>query len=156
MPRYFEFFFPADPMTEISEAEARGSGSYAVEANVGAMTRYEVWVQGQLDHAVYPEAEPGPQIAELQRTKDAGVPTWITSTAIRDGDQVRYTIWYYDRGDRLEKRVERVNTPGRDVSTWYDAEGRLGGTLERRFNEHGEQIEVVATTPDGRRLVVDD
>ena len=156
MPRYFEFFFAADPMTEISESEARTSGSYAVEADVGATRRFEVWVQGELDHVVYSDAQPAPHIAELQRTIDARVPTWITSPAVHDGEQQRYTIWYYAPGGQLNNRTDYVNTPGRAVSTWYDAHDRLGGTLERRYNEHGEQIEAVETTPDGRRIVVDD
>jgi hypothetical protein len=40
------------------------------------------------------------------------------------------------------------------VSTWYGADGQLGGSRERRYNEQGEQIEVIETTPDGRRIIV--
>ena len=39
MTRYFETFYNAEPMDELSEAEARAAGSYTVEDDA-AMRRY--------------------------------------------------------------------------------------------------------------------
>lgn len=156
VPRYYEVFFVADPMREISKTEALEATSYAVEADIDSTRRYQIWVRGELDLVVYPNAEPTAQIAALQRTHDSAVPSWITSAPIRDGEELRYAIWYFEPGGRLEKRVDTVVDSRLRVETWYDAQGRLGGTLERHYNEDGEQIEVVATRPGGQRVVVDD
>lgn len=153
-PRYFETFFVDDSMTELPEVEARALPSYVVEADVGATRRMEVWLHGALERVIYPDTQPGPEIAELQRTRDAGVPTWITSVVTRDADATRYTIWYYTPSSQLERRTDYANTRERSISTWYDADGQIGGARERRYNEEGEQIEVIETTPDGRRVIV--
>jgi hypothetical protein len=154
MPRYFETFFVADPMTDLPEAEARALPSYVVEADAGATRRMEVWLHGELERVVYPDTRPGPEVAELQRTKDARVSTWVTSTVARDADEDRYTIWYYKPGGELEHRTDYVSTPALIVSTWYNAAGKLGGSRERHYNEHGEQVEVIEITPEGRRMIV--
>lgn len=156
MPRYFESFIVDEPLTEISEQQARDSGWYVVEANRQGVRRLEVFSEGKLDRVVFPETAPSPAISALQRGLDAKVPTWIASAPVREGDQLRYTLWYYEPGGRLEKRVDTVDRPGLYTSSWFDAEGRLGGTLERRFDEYGELIEVVEILPDGRRIIVDD
>jgi hypothetical protein len=154
MPRYFDLFFVDEPMTELLEEEARALPSYVVEANAGTIRRMEVWLHGELERVIYPESQPGLEVAELQRTRDAGVSTWITSPVTRDADAARYTIWYYAPGGGLDHRTECVNSSERSVSTWYGADGQLGGSRERRYNEQGEQIEVIETTPDGRRIIV--
>lgn len=114
----------------------------------------EVWLHGELERVVYPDTQPGPEVAELQRTKDARVSTWVTSTVVRDADEDRYTIWYYKPGGELEHRTDYVSTPELTVSTWYDATGKLGGSRERHYNEQGEQVEVIEITPEGRRMIV--
>jgi hypothetical protein len=154
MPRYFETFFVDEPMIERSETEARELASYVVEAPVGATPRLEVWLHGELERVIYPEARPGPDVAELQRTRDTAVPTWITSPVMRDADMARYTIWHYHPGGQLQHRTDYLSTPLRTESTWYDAEGRLGGARERHYSEDGEQLQVIEITPDGRRMVV--
>ena len=47
-----------------------------------------------------------------------------------------------------------MSTPVLTVSTSYDADGKLRGSLERHYNEQGEQIEVIDIRPDGRRVRV--
>jgi hypothetical protein len=69
MPRYFEAFFVDEPMTELLEVETRALPSFVVEANAGAIQRMEVWLHGVLERVIYPDTEPGPEIAELQRER---------------------------------------------------------------------------------------
>ncbi|HEY6175966.1 MAG TPA: hypothetical protein VIX73_16045 [Kofleriaceae bacterium] len=154
MPRYFEVFFAADPMTELSEVEAHALPSYVVEADAGAIRRMEVWLHGKLERVVYPDTRPRPEIAELQRTRDAGVSTWITFVVAREADEARYSIWRYTPGGELEHRSDYVSTPTQTFEKWYYADGKFGGGFERYYDEQGEQIEVIEIRPDGRRIKV--
>jgi hypothetical protein len=154
MPRYFETFFIDEPMTELPEVEARALPSHVVQSDAGATRRMEVWLQGKLERVIYPDTQPGREIAELQRTSDAAVATWITSAVARDANAARYTVWYYKPGGQLEHRTDFVTTPEHTLSTWYDADGKLGGARERHYDAQGEQIEVIEITPEGRRIKV--
>lgn len=156
MTRYFERFLVGEPMREVSEAEAGAAFSHVVEADVGEVRRLALVIEGQLDRIIYPDAVPSPRLAEIQRVHDVGVPGWVVSPVVREGDVARYTVWSYQPSGVLEKRVEHVDGPRIALSTWYHPDGRLGGSMERHYDESGEMIEAIATDESGNRVVVHD
>jgi hypothetical protein len=157
MARFFEQHFPdADPVM-ISEEEARALGTYSEEVDEpGAPRHLLVYLDHQLLRVTYPDAVPSQEIAELQRKRYPGVPSWITSRAVKEGETSKYSIWYVEADATLGKRVDYENTERLGWSRWYHPDGSYGGAMERHYDENGDSLEVREHLPDGRVLVIDD
>jgi hypothetical protein len=157
MPRYLDTYIVDLSPTEIPEAEALAAGTYAVEERPADGPLHVRDVRdGQLERVIYPDAEPSPALAAFQRAHYPGVASWIVSPLVRQGETVRYSIWYLEEDATLGKRVDHENSARIGWSRWYHPDGSYGGAMERRYDENGDSLEVREHLPDGRVLVLDD
>lgn len=153
--RFFEYFIADEPMTELTEAQALAKGIYVTEIDLDGIRHYQSYLDNALDCIIYPDAEPSPANANLHGARYAGVRRWVVSPTIRDGETARRTVWVYAADGTLEQRTDYVFEERRTTETWFHGDGTPGGMLERRYNEHGEEIEVLEHAPGGRILVHD-
>lgn len=157
MQRYLETYIVGLPPTEISEAAALAAGTYVVEDQPAEGPRHLRDVRdGQLERVIYPDAEPSEAIAALQRARYPGVGSWIVSPLVREGETVRYSIWYVEDDATLGKRVDYENSERLGWSRWYHPDGSYGGAMERHYDANGDSLEVREHLPDGRVIVIDD
>lgn len=157
MQRYLDTFIVDVSSTEISEAEALAAGTYVLEDSPSdGPVHLQDFTAGVLERVIYPNAKPSPEIEAWQRTWYPGVASWIVSPIERDGETVRYSIWYVQEDATLGKRVDYENRERLGWSRWYHPDGSYGGALERRYDENGDSLEVREHLPDGRVLIIDD
>jgi len=150
-PRYFESFFNADPMVEISEGAAQELGHYVVEDS-GPMRRYRRISEGKLDSLVYAGWEdPAEPLADLSRSNE-GVQAEIHSPVERcshGGHQWR--IWYVDAAGRVKKILEREYSTDGDTLrvSRRGPDGELLNYTVYHYNRDGELYELTTHAPDG-------
>jgi hypothetical protein len=151
MTRYFETFFNADPMDELSEADALATGTYAVEDDA-AMRRYRRIIDNQLDSIVYAGwDDPTEPLADLERLGEP-VRAEIHSTVERlPDDAYRWRTWYIDPQRRITKILEPQfaadGTRLREALRHPD--GELVDYTVYHYDQDGYLLELVTHAPDG-------
>jgi hypothetical protein len=150
-PRYFETFFNADPMVELSETAARELGSYVVEDG-GSMRRYRRISDGGIDSIIYAGWEdPAEPLADLSRG-NWGVQAEIHSPVERHPHGgYQWRIWYVDPTGRVKKIVEREYRADGNTSrvSRRGADGELQSYTVYRYNDDGYLHQLVTYGPDG-------
>jgi hypothetical protein len=150
-PRYFESFYNADPMVEISEPAARELGSYVMEDG-GPMRRYRRFSDGKLDSLVYAGWEdPAEPLVDMGRGNE-GVEAEIHSPVERcSHGGHRWRIWYVDPAGRVKIILEREYSADGDalrLSRRAPDGGLLSYTVYH-YNDYGELYELTTHAPDG-------
>jgi hypothetical protein len=157
MSRFFAEYFPDAAPQEISEAEARASGTYSEEVTRTDTPRHlRVYLEGELLRITYLDGQPSAALLASQRERYPGAPSWIVSPVVHEGETAKYSIWYVDEQATLGNRVDYENQPRLGWSRWYHPDGSYGGAMERRYDENGDSLEVREHSPDGRVIIVDD
>jgi hypothetical protein len=151
MTRYFETFFNADPMDELSEAEARAAGTYAVEDD-SAIRRYRRIIDNQLDSIVYAGwDDPAEPLADFERLGEP-VRAEIHSTVekLPDGSY-QWRIWYIDPQRRIIKILEpRYAADGTRLrEALRSSDGELVDYTVYHYDRDGHLLELVTHAPDG-------
>jgi hypothetical protein len=158
MKRYFESFYNADPMDELSEAAAHQLGTYAVEDDP-ALRRYHRIISRQLDSIIYAGwDEPAVPLADLERL-GATVRAEIHSTVQRlDHGGHQWRTWYLDPLCKVTKVLElEFATDGRRVrSTLRSPDGTLVAYTIYHYDRDGHLLELVTHAPDGTVLNTQD
>lgn len=156
MGRYFsEYFIDSEPVP-MDENAALDGGSYILEVTPADGPHHLRRVHdGDLMFVSYRDTEPTPEILAYQQRAYPGVEFRIATALVREGDTKRWTEWTYAGDGSLDRRSDYVQEPRRTLDTWFGADGKLGGKLERFYDEHGEETRVVEHGPDGRVLVHD-
>jgi hypothetical protein len=151
MRRYFESFLNADPMDELSEADALAAGWYTVEDDP-AMRRYLRISDNQLSSIVYAGwDDPTEPLTDLERIGEA-VDAEIHSTVERLPDgSYKWRIWYIDPQRRIIKILEPQyaadGTPLRRALRRPD--GELVHYTVYHYDRDGYLLELVTHAPDG-------
>lgn len=151
MTRYFEHFYNAESMDELSEAEALAAGSYAAEDDT-AMRRYRRVIDNQLDSIVYAGwDDPAEPLADLERLGEP-VEAEIHSTVERFPDGAyQWRTWYIDPQRRiikiLEPRFAADGTRLREALRRPD--GELVDYTVYHYDQDGHLLELVTHAPDG-------
>ncbi len=153
--RFFEYYSADGDMVELSEAEARSRDTYA-ELIDSPLRHYRIFFHREIERAVYPGLAPDEAITRFHGEHYPGVRFWVVSPITYVENEPSYTIWYYAGDGTLEKRVEYENRPLVGISRWFHPDGRLGGSMERRFHEWGEHIETLTRDETGRIVSIDD
>lgn len=158
MKRYFESFYNADPMDELSEAAAHQLGTYAVEDDP-ALRRYHRIIGRQLDSIIYAGwDEPAVPLADLERL-GATVRAEIHSTVQRlDHGGHQWRTWYLDPLRKVTKILEpEFAADGRRVrSTLRSPDGTLITNTIYHYDRDGHLLELVTHAPDGTILNTQD
>ena len=149
--RYFETFYNADPMIELTEAEARERGRYVVEDG-GPMRRYRRIIDNELDSLIYKGwDDPSQALADLGRLA-AGVQAEIHSPVepCSHGGK-RWRTWYVSSAGNVEKILEpEYAADGRPLRrNRRSADGKLLSHTVYRYAEDGLLLELVSYAPDG-------
>jgi hypothetical protein len=151
MRRYFESFYNADLMDELSEAAARAAGTYAVEDDA-SMRRYRRIIDNQLDSIVYKGwDDPTEPLADLERLGEA-VRAEIHSTVEKlPGNAHKWRTWYVDPQRRIAKILEPEFAA--DGSFLRESLRRPDGELVSytvyHYDRDGHLLELVTHAPDG-------
>lgn len=151
MTRYFDSFFNADPMEELSEAEAREAGWYVMEDDL-TMRRYRRISDNQLSSIVYAGWDgPTEPLADLERLGEP-VEAEIHSTVEKLSDgSYRWRIWYIDPQRRIIKILEPQYAA--DGTRLREALRRPDGELVHytvyHYDRDGYLLELVTHAPDG-------
>jgi hypothetical protein len=157
MPRYLETYVVDVPVVEISEEAAFAAGTYVIdERPTNAPRHLRDILDGEVVRIIYPDTEPSAALLASQRERYPGVPSWIVSPVVHEGETAKYSIWYVDEQATLGNRVDYENQPRLGWSRWYHPDGLYGGAMERRYDENGDSLEVREHSPDGRVIIVDD
>ena len=144
MSRFFEAFFAADPMTELSEADARARGSFVEEiVPTGGPRHFVATSNGAVDRIVYPDAEPSPEIATFHQQRYPGLSHWITSTMSRDGDRRSYRAWHHDPDGTRFSTVTYILGPDADETISYGPDGTVLSRLVEYYDEANQLIRSV-------------
>ena len=151
MTRYFKKFYNADPMDELSEAEARAAGTYTVEDDT-AMRRYRRIIDHQLDSIVYAGwDDPAEPLADLERLGEP-VEAEIHSPVERLPDNTySWWIWYIDPQRRIIKILEPQYAVdgGRLREALRRPDGELVSYTIYHYDRDGYLLELVTHAPDG-------
>ena len=153
--RFFEHYYVSDPMTELAEAEARARDSY-VELVEAPVRHYLAIFDGQIERVIYPELAPEDAVVRFHADRYLDAPLWIVSRVERDDAGAHYDIWYYDSVSVRPTRVHYDIGKTRRLETFYDEDGRLTGSNDRRFHDWGEHIETISRDASGRIVSIDD
>ena len=151
MTRYFEHFYNAESMDELSEADARAAGTYAVEDDP-AMRRYRRVIDNQLESIVYAGwDDPTEPLADLEHLGEP-VRAEIHSTVERLPDGAYgWRTWYVDPQRRITKILEPQFAS--DGSFLREALRRPDGELVSytiyHYDQDGHLLELVTHAPDG-------
>ncbi len=153
MTRYFRQFFNADPMTELSEADAHASGTYAEQVG-GALPHYRTYLEHRLHAVTYAgDDDPAPAMAH-HRAQYPDVPAHIHSPPRRDEHGVQWRTWYVEPGGTVEKILDHeLDAAGNYLKVSYrgpDAE--LRSYTEYHYDDEQTLTEVVTYNPDGTVL----
>jgi hypothetical protein len=151
MPRFFEAFFAADPMTELSEADARAADSFVEEIVPADGPRHFIArLHRGVDRVVYPDAEPSPAIEAFHRERYPGVEHWITSTVSHDGDCRSYRAWYHDPdGTRFSTRAYILG-PDVEETISYGPDGTVLSRMVEYYNEANQLLRSVIYDAAGK------
>ena len=151
MPRFFEAFFAADPMIELSEADARASASFVEEIIPADGPRHFVAkLHSGVDRIIYPDAEPSPAIDNFHRAHYPGIEHWIASTVRRDGDRRAFKAWHHDARGALIRSVAYDFSPQTEESITYGPDGALLGRMVEYDDDTGELARVVEYDASGK------
>jgi hypothetical protein len=158
MARYYEQYFAGDTLDPISEEDARATGTYAEHVvDADAPEHFRSYFRHALSHVIYPDRAPDAVVNDFQRRRYGEVEHWIVSSVARDASGTRYEIWYYQPGTEARRVTYwTAQDVSRRVEQTFAADGRLLGSLERRFNESGEQVEAVHRDAAGTVVSIDD
>ncbi len=149
--RYFETFYNADAMTELSETEAQARGRYVV-TDGEPMRRYRRIIDNELDSLIYQGwDDPGPALADLGRLA-AGVRAEIHSPVeiVSHGGK-RWRTWHVSSAAKVIKILEReYDADGNPLrENLRSADGELISSTEYRYAADGFLLELVTRAPDG-------
>jgi YD repeat-containing protein len=153
--RFFEHYYASDPMTELTEAEARARDSH-VELIEAPFRHYLAVFERQIERVIYPDLAPDEAIVRFHAERYQEAPLWIVSRVELDDAGAHYDIWYYDSISVQPTRVHYDTGKTRRLETFYDEAGRLTGSNERRFHDWGEHIETISRDAAGRIVSIDD
>jgi len=151
MKRYFESFFNADPMVELSEAAAQEAECYAVEDDP-SMRRYRRVIDHQLDSIVYAGWDhPSAPLADLARIGEpARAEIHSTVKELPDG-AYSWQIWYVDPQRKITKILEPEYAADRRIrrQSLRNADGELVHHTVYHYDRDGHLLELVTHAPDG-------
>jgi hypothetical protein len=151
MPRFFEAFFAADPMTELSEADARAADSFVEEIVPADGPRHFVsTVLGALHKVVYPDAEPSPTLEAFHRARYPGLEHWITSTVSHDGDRRSYRAWHHDPDGTRFSTVAYILGPDSDETISYGPDGTVLSRMVEYDDEANQLLRSVIYDAAGK------
>ena len=153
--RFYEYYNVDEAMTELPEAEARSRDTYA-EQHEAPLLHYRIIFDGTLERVVYPGFSPDQEIVRFHSAHYGQVPFWIVSPVERSEAGTHYDTWYYESASTRPTRVHYDNGKTQILETFYDEDGRLAGSNERRFHEWGEHIETISRDASGRIVSIDD
>jgi hypothetical protein len=152
--RYFETFFNADPMVELTEAAAKALNYYVVE-DVGPMRRYRRIGYGELDSIIYASwDEPLQPLADLKHL-GATVPAEIYSPVeLCPHGGKRWRTWYVNEVGDVIKILELEQ----DADGWPVREnlrspnGELISYTIYRYASDGLLLDLITYSPDGTEI----
>ena len=150
MPRFFQAFYAAYPMTELSEADARSADTFVEEVVPPDSPRHFVaTINGAVERVVYPDAEPSPAIETFHRARYPGLAHWIMSTVRRDGNRSIYRAWHHDARGALIRSVAYDFSPETEESITYGPDGALLGRMVEYY-EAGQLLRSVEYDAAGK------
>jgi len=151
MTSYFKKFYNADPMDELSEAEARAAGTYTVEDDA-MMRRYRRIIDNQLNSIVYAGwDDPTGPLADLERVGES-VRAEIHSRVERLPEGAfTWRIWYIDPQRRITKILEPQYAAdgSRQRESLRRSDGELVSYTVYHYDRDGYLLELVTHAPDG-------
>jgi hypothetical protein len=151
MPRFFKTFLAADPMSELSEADARATGTFVEEVVLDKAPRHFVaTLRGVVDRVIYPDAEPSPAIESFHREHYPGVALWITSTVNRDGHHRSFRAWHHDSTGALIRSVAYDFSPETEESITYGPDGALLGRMVEYYDAAGALVRSIVYDAAGK------
>ena len=151
MSRYFQAFYAAYPMTELSEADARAAGNFVEEVvSTDGPRHFVATINSVVERIVYPDAEPAPAIEAFHHERYPGLAHWIVSTVRSLENRSVYRAWHYDAHGALIRSVAYDFSPEIEDSITYGPDGSLVARLVEYYNESGELVRSVEYDAAGK------
>jgi hypothetical protein len=155
MPRYYKTYFNADPMKELSQADAHADGWYIEEVE-GPPAHFRKFEEGKLAAVLYPGQVAPAAFAPYHEQNYRGTPREVYSPIKTEpARQAKsWTVWYFDREGALQRTLAYeydIATPNWRSQS-FNERGEPMYRMEHLHNAAGEPREIVTYDSSGKEI----